>query len=94
MSASLDRLITVNSDLTHVANWFAINRLSLKQVAFKVSRNVGILQKLRYIIPQYCLIMLYNCLILPYLQYCCIVWGCIGMTTLNPLILLQKSVSE
>jgi len=147
--ASLDRLITtVNSDLTRLANWFAINRLSLnvtktnfilftnvgkcydkskitvmfngtlvtqvqcskflgvyidehlkwathvQQVASKVSRNVGILQKLRYIIPQYCLMMLYNCFILPYLQYCCIVWGCIGMTTLNPLILLQKSVSE
>ena len=142
---SLDRLITtVNSDLTRLANWFAINRLSLnvtktnfilftnvgkcydkskitvmfngtlvtrvqcskflgvyidehlkwathvQQVASKVSRNVGILQKLRYIIPQYCLMMLYNCFILPYLQYCCIVWGCIGMTTLNLLILLQK----
>jgi len=143
--ANLDRLIaTVNSDLVCLANWFAVNRLSLnvnktnfvlfsnarklydksrivvkfngtsliqvqcakflgvyidehlswdkhiQQVAAKVSRNVGILQKLRFSIPQSCLMMLYNSLIFPYLHYCCIVWGCVSMNKLNPLILLQK----
>ena len=140
-----DRLIaTVNSDLVCLANWFAVNRLSLnvnkthfilfsnarkcydksrivvkfngtlltqvqcakfldvyidehlswdkhiQQVTAKVSRNVGVLHKLRYNIPQFCLMLLYNSLILAYLQYCCIVWGCVSMNKLNPLILLQK----
>ena len=62
----------------------------IQQVAAKVSRNVGILQKLRFSIPQSCLMMLYNSLIFPYLHYCCIVWGCVSMNKLNPLILLQK----
>jgi len=62
----------------------------IQQVAAKVSRNVGILQKLRYNIPQFCLMMLYNCFVLPYLHYCCVVWGCTSMNKLNPIILLQK----
>ena len=36
--------------------------------------------------------MLYNSLILAYLQYCCIVWGCASMNKLNLLILLQKCI--
>ena len=34
--------------------------------------------------------MLYNCLILPYLQYCNIIWASAGATKLEPFLKLQK----
>ena len=143
--ANLDRLIsTLNSELTCMSKWFAINRLSLnvsktnfilfcnsrkrydkceikimlngmvleqvkcakflgvyidehlswdnhiREVACKVSRNVGILRKLKFTLPQTCLLLLYNSLVLPYLHYCSIIWGCSSPNKLKSLIVLQK----
>ena len=57
----------------------------------KISKSVGILCKLRTtILPEKELFMLYNCLILPYLQYCNITWASVGKTKLEPLHKLQK----
>jgi len=45
----------------------------IQEVACKVSRNVGILRKLKFTLPQTCLLLLYNSLVLPYLHYCSII---------------------
>ena len=47
----------------------------IQDVACKVSRNVGILRKLKFTLPQTCLLLLYNSLVLPYLHYCSIIWN-------------------
>ena len=62
----------------------------ITNVALKVSRGVGILSKLKYIIPQNVLMLLYNSIILPHLSYCNIVWGNSYLSHLNKIKLLQK----
>ena len=47
---------------------------------------------MRSILPERELIMLYNCLILPYLQYCNIIWASVGTTKLEIFHKLQKKV--
>ena len=40
--------------------------------------------------PQNSLLMLYNTLILPYIDYCNVIWGNCGHSQLNHVLLLQK----
>ena len=62
----------------------------VKNVTLKVSRGVGILSKLRYIVPDNVLMLLYNTIILPHLSYCSIVWGNSYSSHLNEIKLLQN----
>ena len=58
-------------------------------VANKVSRSVGILGRVRYILPQRTLLTLYYSLVHPHLLYCITVWG--NTSNLNiKLFCLQK----
>ena len=56
----------------------------------KMSKNVGVLCKLRQVLPEKHLLMLYNSLILPYIHYCNITWASVGTTILDPIYKLQK----
>ena len=56
----------------------------------KMSKNIGILCKLRSVLPEKHLFMLYNSLILPYINYCNIVWTGTGSTKLDAIYKLQK----
>ena len=62
----------------------------VKQIARKLRRNIGILSRLRYFLDLNNLIQLYYSLIYPFLTYGLIVWGNTYITTLNPVIVLQK----
>ena len=55
-----------------------------------MSKNVGVLCKLRQVLPEKHLLMLYNSLILPYIHYCNITWASVGTTILDPIYKLQK----
>jgi len=59
-------------------------------VCNKISKNIGILCKLRIILPEKQLFMLYNSLIIPYIQYCAITWASVGITKLECIHKLQK----
>ena len=59
-------------------------------VAMKISRNIGIISKLRHIVPLKTLYNIYNSLILPYLSYGLIIWGQAAKTHLEKLLMLQK----
>ena len=48
-----------------------------------MSKNVGVLCKLRQVLPEKHLLMLYNSLILPYIHYCNITWASVGTTILD-----------
>ena len=52
-------------------NW----RPHLDKISGKISRTVGVLNRLKRQLPSYILRMLYNSLILPYWQYCVLCWG-------------------
>ena len=49
----------------------------------KVTRNVGILKKVKPVLNRLNLIDIYRSLIEPYFTYCCIVWDSIGETQIK-----------
>lgn len=55
-----------------------------------MSSAVGVMLRLRGILPVKVRLLLYNSLVLSLLQYCCTVWGTTGVTNLSKLHLLQK----
>ena len=58
----------------------------LKIIGTKISRVIGLLHKLKYIFPAYLLRMIYNSLILPYMNYSLLAWG----SNCHSIELLQK----
>ena len=61
----------------------------IDSICTKISRNIGILNKLRYF-PLNILVMLYNAIIQPYFQYCNIAWGSSSNSAMLRLLRLQK----
>ena len=55
-----------------------------------ISRNIGVISRLRSTLSQSSLLMLYSSLILPYLNYGLLVWGNTHQTLLERVFLLQK----
>ena len=66
---------------THIAN-----------VSRKISKSIGIVYRSSLCLSMSSLIILYYCLVYPYLLYCVSVWGSTYPTNLNRLLLLQKRV--
>ena len=58
----------------------------------KVSRSAGVISKLRYFLPQYTLVTLYNAIVMSHLMYCNIAWGHTFRTHVHKLQVLQKKV--
>ncbi len=59
-------------------------------VSKTISRNIGIMNKLKHYVPDHILHTLYCTLVLPYLNYGILVWGNTCKTYLNKLVKLQK----
>ena len=55
-----------------------------------LSRNIGIIARIRYFIDKKTTHLLYNSLILPHINYCCLIWGSNYHSQLNKVIILQK----
>ena len=62
----------------------------IQQVASKLSKNIGILAKLKYTVPQKVLFLIYSSLVLPYLTYCNLVWAFNSASKLKSVAVLQK----
>ena len=74
--------VTIDSNLTwneHIHN-----------IHTSMSRNTGILYKLKEFLSERSLLILYNSLVLSHINYCNIIWGNCSTTKLNSLLLLQK----
>ena len=67
-------------------NW----KYHTSQIASKISKNLGVLFRIKDTVPKILLKTLYFTMIHPYLNYCNIIWGGTSKTTLNKLIHLQK----
>ena len=67
-------------------NWSA----HIDHLALILSRNIGILNRSKYFLNKQSLLLLYNGLILPYINYCCLVWGFTYPTYMNKIEILQK----
>ena len=64
--------------------------LHISQICKKVSKSIGVLNRLRTSLSSSSMRTLYFALIYPYLSYCNLIWGNTYISHLNPLILLQK----
>jgi len=62
----------------------------VQYVSIKIMKGIGIMCKLRNVLPTSALLSLYYTLIYPYLTYCVIIWGCANVTTMHKLVILQK----
>ena len=59
-------------------------------IAKTISRNIGVINKLKYFVPDRILYSLYCTLILPYLNYGVLIWGNTCITYLDKIVKLQK----
>lgn len=62
----------------------------IKLISCKLTKNLGLIYRLRFKFPKFILLTLYNSLILPYLIYCISVWGSAPKCNLYLLILAQN----
>ena len=62
----------------------------ITKTAAKISRNIGVMAKIKYFLSSKELLILYNSFVLPYINYCAVVWGCNYMHRIKKIVLLQK----
>ena len=67
-------------------NW----KSHVSYIAQKISRSLGVINRVKRSLPKHVLLMLYNSMIYPHLTYCCIIWGSGYKSTLSCLVNLQK----
>ena len=72
--------LTVDTNL----NW----KIHSEKICNKCTKMIGILNRLKYVLPLGIKIMLYNSLILPHINYCIMAWGYKGIRLLK----IQKKV--
>lgn len=66
----------------------------ISEVVSKVAKVLAALRRLRPICPQSILVTIYKSLILPHLDYCSAVWGCIGNGLSQKLQKLQNRAAR
>ena len=74
--------VTLDSNL----NW----NDHVQKINTSISKSVGILWKLKPLLTKKILLMLYNSLVLPHINYCNVVWGNCNKSKIDSLFLLQK----
>ena len=76
--------------VTVILSWEA----HISEVVSKVAKVLAALRRLRPICPQSTLVAIYKSLILPHLDYCSAVWGCIGNGLSQKLEKLQNRAAR
>lgn len=66
----------------------------IKEITAKIAKSCGVLCRLKHFLPSNTLLLLYNAIIYPYINYCCCVWAgsTFSSTKRHPVSLLQKRV--
>ena len=65
-------------------------RHHIAAVKAKMSRYVGIMYKLRYVLPLAARLKIFNSLVQSHLNYCSLVWGSSNKTNIESLFTTQK----
>ena len=47
----------------------------VNKIGNKISQTIGVINKLKHLLPQKTLLIIYNSLILPHINYCILAWG-------------------
>ena len=73
--------------INHKLSW----KSHISTVCSKMSKNIGIIARIRHLLPTDQVLRLYHTLVEPYMSYCCIVWAGINKTVdLNRIHIIQK----
>ena len=64
----------------------------ITHVYSKISKSIGVLNRLKKFVPINIMCKLYYSLIYPYLSYCNLVWANAPKTTLIPIVISQKKI--
>ena len=83
--SSIDQVSTFNFLGLHINSQLTW-QTHIDEISKKISRVIGLIYKLQYILPQKILLSLYNTLILPQINYCILLWG----KESKSILLLQK----
>ena len=86
-NVALDRVTDFNF-LGLIVNEFLKWQSHINHISMKLGRVIGILRRLKQVMPKRILLMMYNSLFLPHLYYHLILWG----DELGRIHLLQKKV--
>ena len=76
LGVQIDDKLKFNSHISHVCN--------------KISKSIGIINKIKSVLPRSTLRSLYFTLIYPYINYCNIIWSNTFSSHMHPLKVLQK----
>ena len=67
-------------------------KFHIDHLCSKVSKNIGIMRKLKRMLDKNCMVSMYYSFIFPYFNYCIHVWGSAYKTYLSKVSLLQKKM--
>ena len=62
----------------------------INNISLILSRNIGVMGRVRSCLSSKELVLLYNALVLPYISYCSVVWGSAYAARINKIVRLQK----
>ena len=62
----------------------------INHIKSKISKNVSIMRRVKHLVINYALYSLYSTLVMPYLNYCCEIWGNSYKSRIQPLHITQK----
>ena len=65
-------------------------KFHIDSVALKISRIIGVIARLRQLVPLTTLLSIYRSLILPYLSYGLAAWGQAAKTQIQKILVIQK----
>jgi hypothetical protein len=66
----------------------------VEAVTNKISKRLGLIRRLRPVLPRDTIQTLFNCLALPHFTYCNTVWGNASSSILRPVVLLQNQAAR
>ena len=61
-----------------------------QQISLKIAKNIGVINRIKNLLPPELLLSLYYTIIQPYFLYCNIIWGDANQIALKRLVCLQK----
>jgi len=64
--------------------------IHITEIAKKISKNIGIIRRISYLLPLHIITNLYYTLVYPYLNYCNLIWTSTYSSHLEKLNILQK----
>ena len=59
-------------------------------IRHKMSKNLSVMHIVKWLLNESALYMIYCTLVLPYISYCCEIWGNTYKTRIQPLYIIQK----